>query len=311
VSFLPEYALLPEVLEATGDDSRESLRSVFELFLREGIVRNLHKGRWCRHLTERQKMLSHGGQKVFKFLVESGRLVSCPEGLPKPPEASEDWCREAIASRRHRDLRAVFAEKTTASQFTEEPIVVVLDEAIERNDLRPAKSIKLRFHVDDYRRHLAPLMQVAREVCFIDPYIHPGHAHYRKGFLEIIKLAASNPYRPRIEIHRMSEVGYKQELCSEREWKPIFADWHRQLAAMRLGAEVLIWSKFASRYFLTNHVGLNAGKGFKSDPSKEEPHYWTPLERTHRDHVRGEFNSLGNSSVKGRVRKCQFSIGAS
>ena len=312
MSFLPEYALLPEVLEATGEVACINLRSVFELCLREGIVRNLHSGRWRHRLVQNLATLSPAGQKVFEFLDKSGRLISCPKALPKAPNTSDDWCREAIASRQHRELRAIFAEKATAAQFAKEPIVMGTDEAIERAGLRPANSIELRFHADDYCRQLAPLIRVAREVCFIDPYIDPGHSHYRDGFLKILGLATTSPFRPRIEIHRMSAVGSgskKQELCSENDWRPIFDCWHRQLVAWDLRAEVFIWSKFQSRYFLTNHVGLMAGKGFKSDPGKKERHHWGRLERVDYDGVRRDFNSLGNSPV--HERKCQFNIGVS
>ena len=315
MSLLPEYALLPEVLEAAGDGSCGNLRAVFELCLREGIVRNLHSGRWRQSLVKNLPALSPAGRKVFEFLDKTGRLISCPKALPKPPDTSEDWCREAIASRQHRDLRAIFAEKATAAQFATEPIVMGMDEAIERAALRPAKSIALRFHADDYCRQLAPLIRVAREVCFIDPYIDPRDPLYHDGFLKILSLATTSPFRPRIEIHRKSEYKPRRgnqpaiEYCAEKDWLPIFDGWHRQLSAWRLRADVFIWSKFQSRYFLTNHVGLIAGKGFKSDPGKKERHHWGRLEREDYDGVRGDFNSLGNSSIYDRM--CQFSIGVS
>ena len=125
MSLLPEYAVLPEVFEATGDGACVNLRSVFELCLREGIVRNLHSGR-CRHsLVQNLTALSPAGQKVFEFLDKSGRLISCPKALPKAPSTSEDWCREAIASRQHRDLSAIFAEKATAAVRAAKAVKVV------------------------------------------------------------------------------------------------------------------------------------------------------------------------------------------
>ena len=314
MSFLPEYALLPEVLEATDDGASGRLRSVFHMCLRDGLVRNLHSGRWRQRMVQKMPALSPPSREVLEFLIKSGRLRPCRKGLPGPPESSAEWCREAIASHEHRNLRAVLVERSTAVQFPEQPLVLATDDPFERGDISPDESAELRFHVDDYREYLAPLIKVAGEICFIDPYINPNHAHYRHGFLEILKLATDNSNRPPNEIHRMSEYEPRRgnqpvrELCSEKEWRPIFADWHHQLVAWKLKVDVHIWSKFGSRYFLTNHVGLLAGKGFKSDPAKKERHHWSRLKREDRDSVRSDFNSLGNSPTY--EHRCQFSIGS-
>ncbi len=303
MTFLPEFAILPEVLEARGDN----LRSVFELCLREGLVRNLRKGSWRQNLAQRLEALSPAGRKVIESLWKSGRLLSCPSFLSSPPETTEEWCREAIASRGHRDLRAIFSERSTAERFAEECLVVPTDDAVERENLRPAQSAALRFHIDDYRDHLLSLIRVAREVCFIDPYINPRHFHYRDGFLQILKLANHNPHRPRISIHRKSEDRPGHELCSEANWGPIFDTWHRRLAAWKLQVEVFIWSRFQSRYFVTNHVGLDAGKGFKCDPSREERHHWCRLSRQDHEGVLRDFDSLGNSPT--HKLHCKFNLG--
>jgi len=314
VSFLPEYALLPEVLDACDAGTNGRLRSLFYLFLQDGLVRNLHSGRWRQIMVQKMAALSPPSREVLEFLLKSKRLRSCPKGLHVPPESSTDWCKEAIASHKHRKLEAVFAERPTVAQFPEQPLVVATDDPFERGDIGADQSAELRFHIDDYREYLTPLIKVAGEICFIDPYINPDHAQYRHGFLEILRLAADNANQPRIEIHRMSEVEPRRgsqaarELCSEKEWWPIFADWHHQLVAWRLKVDVHIWSKFGSRYFLTNYVGLSAGKGFKSDPMKKERHHWSLLKKEHRDSVRGDFDSLGNSPTY--ERRCQFSIGA-
>ena len=314
MSFLPEYALLPEVLEVAGDDAVGRLRSLFHMFLQDGLVRNLHSGRWRQKMVQKMAVLSPQAREVLEFLIKSGRLRSCPKGLPSPPESSAEWCREAIASHQHRELCAVFAERSTAVQFPKEPLVVTTGDPFERGDIRPDHAAELRFHIDDYREYLTPLIKVASEICFIDPYIDPRHIHYRHGFLEILRLAIDNPKLSSIEIHRMSEYGLRRgnqtapELCSEKDWRPIFADWHRQLVAWKLKVDVHIWSKFGSRYFLTNHAGLSAGKGFKSDPAKKERHHWSLLKRENRDSVRSDFNSLGNSPTYKHWDK--FSIGS-
>ena len=313
MSFLPEYALLPEVLETTDDGASGRLRSIFHMCLQDGLVRSLHSGRWRQAMVQK-KALSQVSREVLEFLIKSGRLRSCPKGLPSPPESSAEWCREAIASHKHRELRAVFAERSTAVQFPKEPLVVATDDPFERGDIRPNHAAELRFHTNDYCEYLTPLIKVAGEICFIDPYIDPRHIHYRHGFLEILKLATNNSNLLRIEIHRMSEYEPRRgnqparELCTEKEWKPIFADWHRQLVDWKLKVDVHIWSKFGSRYFLTNHAGLSAGKGFKSDPAKKERHHWSLLKREHRNNVRSDFNSLGNSPTY--EHRSQFCIGS-
>jgi len=314
VSFLPEYALLPEVLEATGDDAVGRLRSLFHVCLQDGLVRNLHSGRWRQTIVQKMAALSPSAQKILKFLIDNGRLRSCPKGLSSPPESSVEWCREAIASHKHRELCAVFAERSMAVQFPEEPLVVATDDPFERGDIRPDHAAELRFHTDDYRQYLTPLIKVASGICFIDPHINPNHPHYRHGFLEILRLAIDNPNLSSIEIHRMSEYEPRRgnqparDLCTEKGWRPIFTDWHRQLVAWKLKVDVHIWSKFGSRYFLSNHAGLSAGKGFKSDPAKKERHHWSLLKREHHNSVRSDFNSLGNSPTY--EHRCQFCIGS-
>jgi len=315
LSFLPEYAVLPEVLEANGELCSGQLRSLYQMCLRDGLVRNLHKGKWRQDLVQKMTALSPVAREVLEYLIKNGRLISCRNGLPSAPQSSKEWCREAIEShKQHRELRAIFAERSTTVQFPEEPLVLATDDPFERGDFRPDESAELRFHVDDYREYLGPLIKVAREICFIDPYINPNHAHYRHGFLEILKLATDNPNRPPIEIHRMSEYEPRRgnqparELCLEKDWEPIFTDWRRQLRNWKLKVDVHIWSKFGSRYFLTNHAGLSAGKGFKSDSTKKERHHWSSLKRQHRDSVRLDFNPLGNSPTY--EHRCRLSIGA-
>jgi len=315
LSFLPEYAVLPEVLEATGEPSIRQLRSLTEMFLRDGLVRNLYSGQWRQELVQKMAALSPVACKVLKHLIDDGRLISSRKRSPSRPQSSEEWCREALEShKQHRALRAVFAERSTAVKFAEEPLVLATDDPFERGDIRPDNSAELRFHVDDYREYLGPLIKVAREICFIDPYINPDHAHYRHEFLEVLKLATENPNSAPIQIHRMSEYEPRRgnqpakELCTELAWRPIFADWNRQLAVWKLKVDVHIWGKFGSRYFLTNHVGLSAGKGFKSDPTKKERHHWSMLTGQDRKNLRLHFNPLGQSPTYTHL--CHFSIGA-
>lgn len=309
MSLLPEYALTPDLF--LDDGKSASLRPIFFAWLRYGLIRNLHAGQWREVL--KNANLSPAAKETFKWFNAHHRLISCAKCLPPPgPSTPEQWLEEAVKSHTNRSLSAVVAHESTYGEISDGVPVVSPSNFFDYDCLKPATSLAMNYDIDQYCNALKNVFRRSPEVSFIDPYIDPmqfEYKHFPKLFRCIKDHRNSSESKIRINIHRMNGRGRKDgrpiTINDENQWREIFHEWDVSLKQLDLAAEIYIWPKFQSRYFLCSFFGILAGKGFKSNPNNNEIHHWARLERDQVDKVRQNFEPNGNTND----RVCNFRIG--
>lgn len=306
MSLFPEYALTPDLF--LEEKNAASLKRIYKDWLRHGLVRNLYDGQWRTYL--KNSNLSPIGKEVLKSLMKPNRLLTSDPCLPKPgPANDQDWCREALKSHGNRSLNAILATKEVLGEFESNPLLVTSEDYNDHDELYPGQSLNLKYSVDEYCQALENVFRRATEVCFIDPYINPADKEYREDFPKIFNSIKKHRHRSeariRIQIHLWNENS--KIVKTNDKWQQDFEDWGSKLRILGLSADIYLWSKFQSRYFLCNFFGLSTGKGFKSNKNSKETHAWTKLGDKHADDIRRDFETNGNGSKQDLIHR--FTIG--
>ncbi len=307
MKLLPEYALLHEAFEA----ERPWLAYLRDVILNDGIVRDLRVGGWFAAFRERMGRLSPMAREMVEALAKKRRLPF-PAMDNEIPITDSDWCREALATHRVRELEAIIAGSETARKFSESDLIVPVDALDEANlhDLH-TDSVRPRFRMSEYVEHLELVLTAAGRLCFIDPYIDPAHREYG-DFLELLIRAGTRTPKPHLEIHRKCSYRLPGEAekihKDENVWRSVFASWDESLVQRGVSARVLIWDDFKLRYLISDLIGLHLGKGFKTNKHPTDRDQWSRLSRKDREDIDREFDKDGNSPS--HKLWCAFNIGA-
>ena len=105
---LAEYAITPDVFDAASHSTDEvcglHLRTIGQVMMEEGLVRDLRAGEWRALLTNHGRPWHRLAKKLVERLFTQGRLVAFPIALPTVPADDKEWCAEALAGHRWRPM---------------------------------------------------------------------------------------------------------------------------------------------------------------------------------------------------------------
>ena len=292
MGLLGEYAITPDVFDVNSYQTDEAcglhLRSLKEVLLDEGLVRNLCDGQWQEIFSAADRTWHNGGRELLRRLRGQGRLVAFPAMRSQLPTTDDEWCAEALASHRREALVGIIATRPVADTAAD-PAAVAIDRLGGASWWAGrGPSVRLRLCLADYLAVLQPVLCHAKSLIFIDPFLDPGHQAYA-GFADLLR-AASHEEPPLIELHRKAKEG--RDLLRQEDLEPGFRT-SLQPVATELGVpiHVYVWGDFHDRYLISNLVGISAQSGFATPRGQPDHTTWTRLSRTHRDDVQREFES--------------------
>ncbi len=301
MALLAEYALIPDVFDATSYSNTEvagiHLQHLKEVMLSEGLVRDLRNGAWRRVFDWDGRPWHLRGKELLKKLVVQKRLRLCPSCCPQDPSTDSEWCREALDSHEALPLTGIVVTNTIAHEFHGEPMVASIDRLpgvpwwAERSS-----SVRLSRTHEAYEEHLRLVLQCANSIMFIDPHLDPDEPRYQ-DFISLLHSMAGRHPAPVIEIHRVCYVGRgrDRDIIPQAEWRSRFQ--HalcEPLQAAGLSAEVFIWDDFHDRYLITDLVGISVPNGFDTTANLKAITRWIRLDRRERDDVQREFDPAAN-----------------
>ena len=307
---LADYAITPDVFDessySNAGECEARLDTIREVMLNEGLVRDLRDGAWQGLFLSDARPWHRRGLEIVKKLQKQGRLVRHPRAIPDPPEDDGGWCAEALATHRARPLSGgVIVTERIKKDHPREPLVARID----RLSSAPwwaarSPSVTLARTLEDYKRHLDPVLRHANLLVFIDPHLDPEKRQYRE-FGALLAHAGNRKPAPRIEIHRVCYEGSgdSREFPMRGDsdyFKRRFRDrLGETLRAAGLSAEVLVWDHFHDRYLISNIIGISLPNGFDTTANPNSVTRWGRLGRNDRDDVRREFNSTGRKHKLG------------
>lgn len=298
---LAEYAITPDVFDITSYSTEEvcglHLRTIREVLMDEGLVRDLRAGEWRNLLREQDRPWHRWAKEIVKKLATQGRLIEFPPALPAVPASDSGWCAEAVASHeREAMLGGVIVTKNVKDLYPDERVVERIDKLSSASWwTNRSPSARLNRKLADYLGHLEPILRCANSLQFIDPHLDPTRRGY-KGFPDL--LASIGQQRPLIEIHRVCYTGSgaNRQILDGAELERLFRG--TVLGALRaagLKAEVFIWDDFHDRYLLSNLIGVSMQNGFDTTGKAADPTTWSRLGRQQHDDVQREFDEASGA----------------
>ena len=294
-----DYAITPDVFAEPSHSCRccyrmyrMDMKTIRQIAMDEGLVRNLHSGYWATSLAKGSKR----AKELLKKMIRDGRLVECGDSSPAPPASRCAWCEEALLDHQGRTTGGGVITTTPVKRSVayrrkrDVETIEMLGRAAWRQN--HSHCIRLKRCIAAYRRELALVLRHARSLRFIDPYINPAERNYSQ-FGKLLQLASGRKPAPTIEIHRKFDDAYTTD-----RWRTVFKEalgpsgvWS---AAGALNVRVYIWRNFHDRYLISNLVGISLAHGYDTGPGRTN---WNRLTRTVSDDVQRDFAPDQNEPV--------------
>lgn len=295
---LREYAITPDVFDQSCYPHQAScdaeLRSLKEVMLTEGLVRDLRTGEWRRLFVNDERPWHRRGKELLKKLAQQNRLMPFPPTLGGAPADDSQWCREALGT--HRVLPftgGVIVTESVKAAFQNEPLVARIDRLANAPWWATrSSSVGLRRSMKEYLENLDPVLRCANSVMFIDPHLDPARPGYGE-FAHLLEAAGRRSPAPAIEIHRVCYEGsgpnrvFHTNNNFERRFREAL---QASVRAAGLSVEVFIWDDFHDRYLISDLIGISLPNGFDTTTDPTGVTRWTRLGTNDRDDVQREFD---------------------
>jgi hypothetical protein len=310
MALLAEYALTPDVFDATSYSSQEvcglHLQTLKDVMLHEGLVRDLRAGEWGRLFISGDRPWHPRGKELLKKLASQKRLITFPPSGSVAPKTDAEWCGEAIASHQPpRELAGIIVSDALVGPHCANPLVA----AVGRLSSTPwwasrSSSLRLSRTLAAYRTGLDLVLRHANSIMLIDPHFDPTEYRYRDAVALLASAGGRSP-RPLVEIHRVAWCGTSQDKRPQLETveaavRPALA---AAAATSGLSFEVFLWDDSHDRYLISDLVGISVPHGFDTTKAPNAVTTWTRLGRTDRDDVQREFDpASGRHTLRTRFR---------
>lgn len=323
---LYEFAMTPELFDASVVGTQDSAGVILVELLRgiaeNGLLANLHKDRWIRHVTEnrattlspalRDKIFS-----CFSVLNDRHRLVRHPKCMTGDPSTDLDWLHLALESHQRIPFHAIVLSQPLFEGCGQECDAFIeffgsLDS--ERWGGRRKRTLTLTKSDPNYRVALASILRHAKSLSLIDPYMNSHESRYFDTVTICSNVMGQRGHaklQGRIDIH--AEAGRQKpdgrsvidylDSWERKLWPLIAADGHR--------FRVFLWESLPGsesmhdRYILTDQCGIAAPGGLdcrtQSHPNSTD---WSLLDDDVRrrrwndyDPPASPFKLLGNREI--------------
>jgi hypothetical protein len=281
---LYEFAMTPDLFDASVATATGPAEVVLVQLLRgiadNGLLANLHKGGWLRHISQTRIPSLPPGLKAkievcLTVLEDRHRLVRHPKGTNGTPTSDLDWLGLALVSHNRVPLHAIVLSKSlmagygkTCEAFVE--FFSALDSP--QWEKRRHRTLTVTKSPTAYETALAPILRYARALCLVDPFLNS----LEPRFFETVKMCS----------HMMGQRGHER-LPGRID---IHAEFHRQkpegrkpedyLSAWRTALEplggtdrhrfrVFLWGgkPMHDRFILTDQCGISVPGGLDCRPT--------------------------------------------
>ena len=279
---LYEFAMTPELFDASVTKTDGSAGVILVELLRgiaeNGLLANLHKDRWLRHITEKRAITLSPAlkDKVFTCLsVLHGRhrLVRHPKCMSGDPVTDMDWLKLALESHQRIPFYAIVLSQPLIDGCGQECKAFVeffgsLD-STQWNGRRKRTLTLTKFDAD-YRVALAPTLRHAKSLSLVDPWLNSQESRYFDTITICSNMVGQRGQaraHGRIDIH--AEAGKQKPIgrtisdyltAWEQKLRPLIAaDGHR--------FRVFLWESLPGsesmhdRFILTDQCGISAPGG--------------------------------------------------
>lgn len=273
---LYEFAMTPDLFGSDFLDTKDAGGTILVEILRGladyGLLANLHKDRWIRHVEERVNSLSPElKHKVFdclSVLNDRHRLVRHPKSITGNPKSNNDWLKVALDSHDKVPFHAIILSQELMENFEGEcSEFLEFSESLDSSQWRDCKkqTWALTKSPADYRSNLAPVLRYARSLALVDPYLNLEKSRYFNTVEICSNLLGyrrgDDKLSGRIDIH--TDV---KHLHPDRSINNYLADWRELLQPLinedKHSFRIFLWEaepgqeSMHDRYIFTDQCGL-------------------------------------------------------
>jgi len=279
---LYEFAMTPELFEASVANTDNSAGVILVELLRgiaeNGLLANLHKDRWLRHVTEKRTITLSPALKdkvlaCLSVLHSRHRLVRHPKCMAGDPGTDQDWLNLAFDSHDRFPFHAIILSQALMDSCGRECDAFVeffgsLDSAQWNG--RRKRTLSLTKSDADYRSALAPILRHAKSLVLIDPWLNAQESRYFNTVTICSNVMGQRRHtrlQGRIDIH--AEAGKQKPYGQTVE--EYLTEWDRKLrpliAADGHRFRVFLWESLPSsesmhdRFILTDQCGISTPGG--------------------------------------------------
>ena len=297
MALLAEYALTPGVFDATCYSSDEvcglHLQNLKEVFLNEGLIRDLRDGDWANCFRPDGHPCHPRGKELLKKLLTQKRLVKSPPELVQSPGSDVEWCDEALASHARRGLAGIIASDATGAQHGGSPIVSPISKLTSAAWWTSrSPSVQLGRTLADYSTALELVLRHSNSLLLIDPYIDPTD-HYQYGdLLRLLEALRARAIKPLVEIHRAAWYGSGNDRRPRIQEVTAALQPSLSQCARRVGMsfEVFLWDDMHPRYIISDLIGISLPDGLGTTTKPGADTVWTRLGRGDRDAIQRRYD---------------------
>ena len=315
MALFSEYAVTPDVFNLGCYKSRDlgktHIGQLQQVFLTEGLVRNLRNDEWRKFLLE--KGCDKWVKDVLKNLKLNGRLVPGNPELSHSPQTDCEWCKEALKSHKPTPLNGIIVGDATERIYRGNQLVQSVNKLSYPNKAKwwspTDSSLRLNRTIKDYKDALELIFRHANSIMFIDPYIYPTQSNYA-DFVQLLEAAGNRPPKspqPLIEIHsKIRNISGKTKEEIHRIMENTFRNkFGPVLSQSNLTVKIFVWDDFHDRYLISNLVGIQMSNGFDTSTGPLKT-IWSRIGRTDREAIELDFDASIQDAKK--YPKCQFNF---
>lgn len=279
---LYEFAMTPELFDASVQGTDGSAGVILVELLRgmaeNGLLANLHKDRWLRHVTEKKATTLSPAlrDKIFACLsVLDGRhrLVRHQKRMSGDPACDMDWLNLALESHQRIPFHAIVLSQPLIDGCGQECEALVeffgsLDSAHWNG--RRKRTLSLTKSDTDYRVALAPILRHAKSLSLIDPWLNSHESRYFDTVTICSNIMGRRGHarlQGRIDVHAEA----RKQKPDGRSVTDYIDAWERKLrplvATDRHRFRVFLWESLPGsesmhdRFILTDQCGISTPGG--------------------------------------------------
>ncbi len=279
---LYEFAMTPDLFDASVQNANGTAGVILVELLKgiaeNGLLANLHKDRWLRHvINDRISTLSPDlkdkVQTCLSVLHDRHRLVRHPRCMNGDPGTDVDWLMLALDSHSRIPFHAIFL-----SQMIREECGQVCDAFVEflgaldspQWDGRRRRTLTLTKTDAKYRAALTPILRYAKSLTLVDPYLSSQVSRYFDTVTICSNVMGQRGHaRLKGRIHIHAEL--KHQKPEGKEIGDYLDDWEQKLRPL-IEADghrfrVFLWEslsgqeKMHDRFILTDQCGISVPGG--------------------------------------------------
>ena len=280
---LYEFAMTPDVFDTSVVGSDQALSVILVELLRgiadNGLLANLHKDRWARHVKEdRIERLSQSlKDKIIACLNDlhdRNRVVRHPRRMAGDPANDSEWLDLALESHKRVPFYGIVLSQAlmvacghNASAFME------LSGALDSPQwLSRQRSLTLKKYEADYRATFAPILRCARALTLVDPYLNNHEPRWFDTIRICSELMGQRGYSPlqgRIYIHAEKKHQESRYDRYDLSLKDYLDAWEEKLRPLKRRDghrfKVFLWESLSEtphdRFVLTDQCGVGVPGG--------------------------------------------------